>query len=249
MFQIISSIIGISSLIYFIMLAICVGLTNEFTYFWILLGVVCIVSSIFSHKIINIWSSLHIGIRGSIIGVVSISAVIVAVILGIIIKNGVNKPEQGADYIIVLGGQVRGTVPSLNLAKRLDKAYEYLQNSPETKVIVSGGQGTGEDITEAEAMNTYLINKGIAKERIIMEDKSVNTHENIKFSKKLMNKKEPQIVIVTSSFHVYRGIRIAKKQGLNNVEGLGSTIRWYTVPNLYLREAMAIIKYYICGQI
>lgn len=249
MFQIISSIIGISSLIYFIMLAICVGLTNEFTYFWILLGVVCIVSSIFSHKIINIWSSLHIGIRGSIIGVVSISAVIVAVILGIIIKNGVNKPEQGADYIIVLGGQVRGTVPSLNLAKRLDKAYEYLQNSPETKVIVSGGQGTGEDITEAEAMNTYLINKGIAKERIIMEDKSVNTHENIKFSKKLMNKKEPQIVIVTSSFHVYRGIRIAKKQGLNNVEGLGSTIRWYTVPNLYLREAIAIIKYYICGQI
>lgn len=249
MFQIISSIIGISSLIYFIMLAICVGLTNEFTYFWILLGVVCIVSSIFSHKIINIWSSLHIGIRGSIIGVVSISAVIVAVILGIIIKNGVNKPEQGADYIIVLGGQVRGTVPSLNLAKRLDKAYEYLQNSPETKVIVSGGQGTGEDITEAEAMNTYLINKGIAKERIIMEDKSVNTHENIKFSKKLMNKKEPQIVIVTSSFHVYRGIRIAKKQGLNNVEGLGSTIRWYTVPNLYLREAMAIIKYYICRQI
>ena len=58
-----------------------------------------------------------------------------------------------------------------------------------------------------------------------------------------------KVVLVTNNFHVYRSIKIAKKQGLNNIQGLGSSIRWYTVPNLYLREAIAVIKYYVCGQI
>lgn len=249
MFQIISSIIGISSLLYFIMLAICVGLTNVFTYSWLILGVICIVAAVLSEKVIIIWDRLHIVIKATIIGGASIVIILIICVLAIIVKHGVNKPSKDADYVIVLGAQVRGTVPSLNLAKRLDKAYEYLVSNHDTKVIVTGGKGTGEDITEAQAMYTYLIDKGIEKDRIIMEDKSINTHENIKFSRKIMNNDDLRVVIVTSSFHVYRGVSIAKKQGLKNVEGAGSTIKWYTVPNLYLREAIAIIKYFICGQI
>ncbi len=249
MFQIISMIIGIVSLSYFAMLAVCVGLTNTFTYSWLLLGIICTVGAIFNEKVINIWSRTHIAIKMTLIGVCTVAIIIICIVLGIIIKHGVNKPKSGAEYVIVLGAQVRGTTPSLNLAKRLDKACEYLKQNSDTKVIVSGGQGAGEDITEAQAMSTYLLNKGIDKDRIIMEDKSINTHENIKFSKRIINNDKAKIVIVTSSFHVYRGVRIAKKQGLNNVEGFGSSIKWYTIPNLYLREAIAIIKYYVCGQI
>lgn len=249
MFQVISMTIAMISLMYFAMLAICVGLTNTFTYAWLILGIICTGIAIFNEKCIGIWMKSHVAIKTVVIVVCAVTILVVCLVLGIIIKHGVNKPESGADYVIVLGAQVRGTVPSLNLAKRLDKACEYLEKSPRTKVIVSGGQGPGEEITEAEAMEKYLINKGVDKDRIIKESKSINTYENIKFSRKIMNNDNAKVVIVTSSFHVYRGVRICKKQGLKNIEGFGSEIKWYTVPNLYLREAIAVIKYFICGQI
>lgn len=249
MFQIISITIGIVSLLYFTMLAICVGLTNAFTYSWLILGIICTAAAILNEKVVYVWTKSHIAIKGVVIGICTIGIIIIGIVLGIIIKHGVNKPKNGADYVIVLGAQVRGTRPSLNLAKRLDKACEYLDKNLNTKVIVSGGQGPGEDITEAEAMKNYLLEKGIDENRIIVENKSVNTHENIKFSKKIINNDKAKIVIVTSSFHVYRGVRIAKRQGITSVEGLGSSIKWYTVPNLYLREAVAILKYLVCGQI
>jgi len=78
---------------------------------------------------------------------------------------------------------------------------------------------------------------------------SANTYENIKYSKELMGSPEDSVVLVTNHFHVYRGVGVAKKQGLTNVEGLGAPSKWYTVPNLYLREAFAVIKYILCGQI
>lgn len=77
------------------------------------------------------------------------------------------KENDACDYLIILGAHVNGRVPSDSLERRIRKAEQYLKSHPMTKVIVSGGQGKGEDITEAEAMEIYLWEHGIEKERIL----------------------------------------------------------------------------------
>lgn len=109
-----------------------------------------------------------------------------------IITGMCGKPlEKGATgtgrrWIIVLGAQVRGRKITDSLKRRLDCALAYLTEHPDVHVIVSGGQGKGEEVTEAYAMAQYLENAGIDSGRIVQEDASVNTLENLKFSGKLI---------------------------------------------------------------
>ena len=167
----------------------------------------------------------------------------------VIISYGGKIPQRNADYVLVLGAQVKGRNLTYALQARLDAAYEYAVDNPDSIVIVSGGQGSGEDVTEAYAMAEYLKSKGLCESRLILEDQSTSTYENIEFSKKLMDNTSANVVLVTNHFHVYRGVGVAKKQGLTNVEGLGAPTKWYTIPNQYVREAFAVIKYKLFGQI
>lgn len=249
MVRIITSIIGILSLLYFGIYAAFAGLTNKFTYFWLLLGLACILAAAGWKQISGLWNAIPKPLKITGVAVIGICIAALVIAEGLIIGYGASAPRAGADYVIVLGAQVRGRTPSYNLARRLDKAYEYLKENPQTMVILSGGQGEGEEITEASAMAEYLKKKGLAEERMILEDESKNTYENIAFSREKLDEQNGNIVLVTNNFHVFRSIRIARKQGLKNVEGLGASVKWYTVPNLYLREAVAIIKYALCGQI
>ncbi len=249
MIRILATIIGILSLIYFGAYAALAGLTNKFTYFWLMLGICCLAVAVGYNRIQKCiavlpgWSKIVATV------VVALCVLVLVIAEGMIISYGVSKPQPGADYVIVLGAQVRGRTPSYSLARRLDKAYEYLQQNPTTQVIVSGGQGPGEEITEAAAMAEYLESRGIAKERIILEEQSRNTYENIEYSRRLVEDEDASIVLVTNRFHVFRSVGIAKKQGMENVEGMGAPIKWYTIPNLYLREAFAVVKYALSGQI
>lgn len=102
---------------------------------------------------------------------------------GCIISGFSKNTDKELDYIVVLGAQLKTTGPSRVLQYRLDTAYEYLTAHPDTKVIVSGGQGSNEPASEAQGMCDYLVKRGIEPDRIILEDKSVNTEQNIRFSK------------------------------------------------------------------
>ena len=159
------------------------------------------------------------------------------------------KPVDVPEYVIVLGARVNGTKVSRNLKYRLDAALGYIKDNPLCKVIVSGGQGKGEHITEGQAMRDYLINKGIEPERVIKEEISVNTGENLKYSMDIIGNKSAKVVIVSNNFHIYRAVKIAEKQVYKNVSGAGAKTVAFTLPNCYLREAFAVIKYKICGQI
>ncbi|KAE9634113.1 YdcF family protein [Defluviitalea raffinosedens] len=156
--------------------------------------------------------------------------------------------DAKCDYIIVLGARVRGRVLSLTLKNRLDKAYEYLVKHPETVAILSGGQGHGEDLSEGEAMRNYLLEKGIEKERLIVENQSTNTEENIGYSFQIIdqNKKDAKVIVITSRFHILRSKMIARGIG-KRVEGIGVNTIPYLVPTYYLREFFAVIKE--CGKI
>ncbi|WP_285769547.1 YdcF family protein [Peribacillus sp. SI8-4] len=152
-------------------------------------------------------------------------------------------PDE-ADYLIILGARVKGSVPSLSLQYRIDKAAEYLTAHKQTVAIVSGGKGPGEDISEAQAMRQGLVEQGIEGSRIKMEDESTTTHENIVFSKKLISDPAAPGVIVSNDFHIYRAVEMATKEGLN-VKGIPAKTPKVSVPKSYLREYLAITKYYL----
>ncbi len=157
--------------------------------------------------------------------------------------------KEDADYLIVLGAGLNGSNLSHTLKDRLDATLtcvnEYNNNG---YIVVSGGQGENEDISEAEAMERYLLQKGIAKDKIIKEDKSVNTYENLKFSRDKIEDhsgksiKDSTIKIITTDFHSFRGRILAMKNSYGKVSSYSSDTLSYLIPIFYLREAFALIK-------
>lgn len=242
-------IIGILCLLYFFMYAMFVDLTNIFTYFWLILGLMFILIKPTLKYMEMKQILIPAGIKWT--GGILIATLVLVFIVTecVIIGYGSKEPQPNADYVLVLGAQVKGTRLTYALQTRLDKAYEYAMDNPKSMVIVSGGQGPGEDVTEAYAMAEYLKAKGLDGSRIILEEQSTSTYENIEYSKAYIDSMDSSIVLVTNHFHVYRGVGVAKKQGLTNVEGLGAPTKWYTIPNQYVREAFAVIKYKLFGQI
>jgi uncharacterized SAM-binding protein YcdF (DUF218 family) len=154
------------------------------------------------------------------------------------------ETPKNADYLIVLGAKVNGTVPSLALDRRIDAAAEYLKDNPNTVVIASGGKGRGEDISEAECIKRELIDQGISESRIMLEDQSTDTSENVRFSKKLIPADSSNGVIVTNTFHLYRAVSIASDQGLE-ASGLPAETPRSAVVKSYGREYLAISKFYL----
>ena len=156
------------------------------------------------------------------------------------------KPTRDAKYCIILGAQWKKSGPSAVLKFRLDTAAKYLKEHPDTTAIVSGGQGSNEIISEAQGMKEYLCRLGIPEERILMEDRSTSTAENLLFSARLMENKDDATVIVTNDFHLFRALQLAKKQGYR-AEGLSAGSVLYMLPNNLLREFLGVLKDTFCG--
>lgn len=152
-------------------------------------------------------------------------------------------------YIVVLGAGVNGTVPSLSLRERLDAAYAYLSAHPETVCVVSGGQGGGENITEAQCMFDWLTARGIEPERIWMEDAAVNTRQNLQFSLDLIESRtgsRPQAIgLVSSEYHLLRAGMFAREQGVTAVGIPAKTTYLSLRINYALREILAVWYYSI----
>lgn len=147
------------------------------------------------------------------------------------------------DYIIIHGsGLINGNkVPKL-LADRIDKAIEvYKKDATPTVLIPSGGKGADELLPEAAAMAAYLREKGIPENRIIMEDKSTSTMENLQFSKKIIDERmgSRYTALVTSNYHVYRALRYCRKIGME-CTGIGSRVAMYYWPSALIREYIAV---------
>lgn len=145
------------------------------------------------------------------------------------------------DYLIVLGARVNGTEPSLALQTRTSAAAEYMIANPDSLVIVSGGMGEGEKISEAECMKNLLLEAGVAPERILMEDQSTSTAENIRFSYALIENSTATVGIVTNSYHQFRARLIARSNGSHLVYGLNAPSSWLMLPHTMTREFMTLV--------
>ncbi len=147
------------------------------------------------------------------------------------------------DYIIIHGaGLTDGLRPTRLLADRLDKAIKIYHKDPTAPYLIpSGGQGSDEKVSEAQAMKDYLLEKGIPEDHILPEDRSATTYENLINSKKIIDERPGRryTALVTSNYHVYRCLRYCRKIGLK-CTGIGSRVAFYYYPSALIREYIAV---------
>lgn len=149
------------------------------------------------------------------------------------------------DAVVVLGAGIRGERVTLPLKMRLDKAIEYHSKNPQAVIVVTGGRGFQETVTEAYAMEKYLIEHGIKKDKIIKEEEATSTEENMKFSKALLDKcfdDEYSVAVISNNFHIFRGTYNAKRAGFELVTHMHAGLQWYNLIPCYLRESLAVLK-------
>mgnify|MGYP000181091931 CR=1 FL=1 len=232
--------IGLSLLIYFCFVVFYTKNPISFALFWLVGALTCFTISllksyILKSKILNcIYLLLIFGIFFFLLLFCSH--------IFFILKQIHSVPRTNIDCLIILGAGLKGEQITKSLQFRLETAYSYMEAHPDTTAIVSGGKGKGETITEAQAMNRYLIKKGISSDRIKMEPDSTNTYENFLFSKELLEKNVLAVGIVTNNFHIYRALQIAKKLNLQNPVGIPAPTELLIFVHFMVRELFALIK-------
>lgn len=166
------------------------------------------------------------------------------------VYGNMDSRAADVDAVIVLGAAVHGERPSLVLNRRMERAAEFHAQNPDAFIVVSGGKGMQEDISEAEAMRRYLVKKGVAEDKIIVEDNSFSTRENFRNSKKLLDERLGdgyRVAYITSEFHIYRAGLVAKSEGFEKPAHFHVATDWPIWPQNYLRECLAVVKTWIFG--
>ena len=197
----------------------------------------------------EIWGTIPLVMRRIFRLVVSVGAVLF-IIAECCVLSGFNEHGRpGLDYIIVLGAQIKPEGPSIVLKYRLDAACDYLEKNKDTICVLSGGQGRNEPCSEAEGMYRYLVDQGIAPGRLVKEERSTDTAQNIAFSMKLIGQNDASVGIVTNNFHVFRGVRLAKAAGIEDVCGISARSNPLFLLNNMVREFFGVGKDLLCGNL
>ena len=236
--------LGVGCLVYGVSIFLVFSGTLFFAV-WFVLGAVLIAWS----RLVacGTWEALPSPVRGGAYALVALGVAVLASLGTAIMRDARQDPPADLDYLVVLGAQVKQDGPSVVLRYRLDAAYDYLVENPDTLCVVSGGQGPNEPFPEADGMADYLIARGIDEGRILREPASETTVQNIAFSRELMGDDDASVGIVTNDFHVFRATRIARAQGLASAVGVpGGSVAWY-LPNNVLRECLGVIKDVLAG--
>lgn len=237
--------LGVILMAYFVGLISYAGFTNYFYFIWFIGGLGCFIFAWmakvrFVKRFLPRWLKVVLGI------VTGAGLVFFIVIEAFIFSGFYQTPSQEVDYLIVLGAHVRDGRPSNVLVKRLDAAYDYAVEHENVTIIVSGGQGSNETTTEASAMAAYLEGKGISRERIILEEKSTSTDENLSFSKEYVED-GGRVAVVSNNFHIFRAVNLARHRGYKEPQGLAAKDDIRTTPANLLREFFGVLKDWFCG--
>lgn len=238
-------IAGVLFVLYFLCIALFIGHGTNFYFVWLFMGVILIAFGFCLKK--ELLSHIPVVLRRTGILFFCAAALVFLIAEGCIISGFMAKGAEKLDVILVLGAQMKTEGPSRVLRMRLDKACDYLADNPGTRVIVSGGQGSDEPVSEAQGMYDYLVGRGVPAACITMEDESRNTRENISFSSEYLNMEKDSVGIVTNNFHVFRATHIAEKYGYQKVCGIAAPSEILMQPNNMLREFFGVIKDFLVG--
>ena len=233
---------GICCFVYFA--AVCIA---HFSWIWIAGGLYLILSGVML-KTDVIGGSAGQMLRWA---VLALTALLGAgmLLLGAEVVSGMH-PEvpDDLDYLIILGAQVNGETPSRSLKMRLEAALDYAKDHPDVRFVLTGGAGSGEDITEALCMKRFLLESGIAEERLLLEDQSTSTRENLEFSDRLYRLKGEKTGLVSNDYHLRRATGLARFMGYRCCFGVPARSVAYMQPHAVLREMFALVKERLTGQ-
>ncbi len=179
-------------------------------------------------------------------------------LIGTIVADAIaakHEPTYGRGFIIILGcGLKKDGAPSPLLRGRIERALEFSKKQEEATgqtaiFVASGGRGPNEPVSEAAAIKRYLIERGVPEERIVEEDLSTDTYENMKFSKEKIDAIDPSasVAFSTTNYHVFRGGVFARRVKMRAV-GMGAKTKWYFWPNAAVREFVGLLTKHVVKQ-
>lgn len=246
---IISTAVGAICLVYYLIIICYAGITADFAWFWLLAAL-----GAFAVSGLSWYLKFHPGILPFWLGKAALGLLVLGLLYFgylcmCIFSDMHSQGSTGLDYVVVLGAQVRGQKPSKALTKRLEKALDYARENTGTKLILTGGQGSGEEISEAECMSRWLQERGIENFRLILEDQSTSTKENLVNADRLTGCAEAHTGILSNDFHVYRGVQMARKLGYRQPEGIAADSDPIMEVHYIVREAFALVKAKLRGNI
>lgn len=252
-------------LIYYVIILIYSGISTSFSFIWpvLVLALLLLAAGIQVYhrksSLIPVWVPVSVGTACA-------AGALIFVITELLIGWGaLTAKAQPVDYVIVLGAKVEGTEPGNSLKERLDRAIHYMEEHSNTVLVLSGGKGENEIFSEARIMYEYLQKQGVPAHKLLLEDQSSNTAENIIFSKKVIERHEynkaqaaqahlrekyrarPEgdrirVGVLTSNYHVFRAKAIARKQGIWNPVGIAVPDDPVLALHMWVREGFAVLK-------
>lgn len=166
------------------------------------------------------------------------------------VYGNVDNATYGEDAVIVLGCGVKGEEPTESLKNRLECVIDYHYKNPNALIVLSGGQGEQEDITEALAMEKYLLERGIQQDIIIKEEQSTNTYENFIYSKQLLDEYfqgSYTVAYITNDYHIFRAGNISCRVGYEDATHCSAGTPWYMVISSGVRECVGVMKFVVLG--
>lgn len=230
---------GLGCLGYWLLISMTARFGLDMHWIWLVVGGALIVAGLVCRW--NGWPRwMRIGWR-------AILCAGLALVIGLecCVISGMNAvPPEGLDYLMILGARVEADrSPSKALRRRIDAAAEYLLDNPETLAVATGGMGSDEVIPEAHCIRNELVKLGIDESRILVEDQSTTTAENMEFSLKLMEYgSDAQVGVVSNNYHIFRALRLARKVGFENAHGLAADYTGYTLLHYMMREGACLLE-------
>ena len=184
------------------------------------------------------------------LALVLVGALSFSALLGAVLAGAHDQLLGEPRVMIVLGCQVREDGPSVLLRDRLDEALAYWEDHEDTLIVVSGGQGSNEPTTEARAMADYLEERGVEEDQILLEDRSHNTAQNLRYSRALLEEAGEDlsggVIVVSNGFHLTRARMLAQRAGFDQVSTLAApTSHLPSRLQMYIREPLALVKSFL----
>jgi uncharacterized SAM-binding protein YcdF (DUF218 family) len=204
----------------------------------------------------NGYAAYRGGRRHSVLYRILLVVVLLAVIAfgalqGVIFAGSRTNVSKEPDVVLILGCQVKEEGPSILLKDRLDTALQYLETAEkDLPIVVSGGQGPDEPVSEAQAMKDYLVEQGIEAERIQEEDRSHNTSENLIYSRELLESlgydmETTEVLLISNGFHLARATMLADRYGIQTERLAAPATHLPTKAAMFFREPLALVKSFL----
>ena len=234
-------LLGIAMIAYYLALGIAVRFGQSLQFLWLLGGILCIACYLYWRRVEKSGRyPRHRKLLRALRILLCAALIFFLAVEGVILCGGMMEAEQGLNYIVVLGARVNGTVPSGSLRNRIRVGAEYLRDNPQTIAVLSGAQGSGEEISEARCMYDNMVAAGIDPARLILEEQSTDTAENLRNSRALIPE-GASAGLVTNNFHIFRALALARNQGWTDVRGIPVATTMLSLPHYLMREFVGVV--------